>query len=91
MAAPNKVVGPSPGINAPEDFAAVTPSDTVDLPFRTQAIWVGVAGDVACLAKDNATSVVFKAVPVGYFLVRTNRVMATGTTATNLVACTQIS
>jgi hypothetical protein len=68
------------------DFAAATKSDTADLPFRCRALYIGVTGDVAVLAADNVTSVVFKAVPVGVLQVRTNRLMSTGTTATNVVA-----
>lgn len=75
------------GLDSPyEDFAAVTKSDTVDLPFRCRALYIGVSGDVAVLAKDNVTSIVFKAVPVGVLRVRTTRVMSTGTAATNIVA-----
>jgi hypothetical protein len=75
------------GTDAADDFYAITPSDTVDLTKRPRGIWVGVAGDVAVRAKDNSTVVVFKNCPAGSTLpARTNRVMATNTTATNLVA-----
>lgn len=75
------------GLNSPaDDCAAVTPSDTVDLPFRCRALYIGVAGDVTVLAKDNSTAVLFKAVPVGVLAIRTSRVKATGTAATNIVA-----
>jgi hypothetical protein len=78
---------PQTGINSPNDYQTVVPSDTVDLRFRCSAVYVGVTGDIACQAKDNATVVVFKAVPAGaWFPLRTNRIMATNTTATNLIA-----
>lgn len=65
--------------------AAITPSDTVDLPSQAKAIYVGGAGDV--LATIGGTDVTFKAVPVGTVLhITATRVKATGTTATNLVA-----
>lgn len=87
MAAPDNFPQAIVGLDSPyEDCAAVTKSDTVDLAFRCRALYIGVTGDVAILAKDNATSVVFKAVPVGVLRVRTTRVMSTGTTATNMVA-----
>lgn len=70
-------------------FAAITPNDSADLSIFTRAIYVGVAGDVACIGSaDGLTaSIVFKAVPAGTVLpVAARRVFATGTTATNLVA-----
>jgi hypothetical protein len=78
---------PAPGINSPEDMQTVTPSDSTDLRFRCRVVYVGVTGDIACQARDNSTVVVFKAVPAGaWFQMRTNRIMATNTTATNLIA-----
>jgi hypothetical protein len=67
-------------------FQAVTPNDGVDLNFKTRAIYVGGAGNVAC-RNALGVSVTFVAPPVGSFIpVVTDRVMATGTTATNLIA-----
>lgn len=75
-----------PGINAPEDYANVTPSDTVDLAFRCRAVWVGVAGNITFQARDGVTTAVMTAVPAGqWVLLRTNRIMATGTTATGIL------
>lgn len=66
--------------------AAVTPSDTTDLSFTTRALYIGGAGNVTLIDANNNTTT-FQAVPVGSVLpVRTNRVKATGTTATNLIA-----
>ncbi len=75
-------------ITAARHAQAVTPSDTVDLNKVTSAIYVGVTGDVALiLANDpDVAPVVFKACPVGLMQVQARRVMATGTTATNIVA-----
>jgi len=87
MSAPDNFPQAIVGLDSPyEDFAVATKSDTVDLPFRCRALYIGVTGDVAVLAKDNATSIVFKAVPVGVLRVRTTRLMSTNTTATNVVA-----
>lgn len=68
--------------------AAITPSDTTDLDRYAKALYVGVSGDVKVLAAgdDDAGGVTFKSHPIGYLPVRVRRVLATGTTATNLVA-----
>ena len=68
------------------NWRAVTPSDTVDLPQPTDALWVGGAGNVAAVLQNNQP-VVFTAVPAGAWLpIAVRRVNATGTTATGLVA-----
>lgn len=77
---------PRRGVDSPDDFEAVVPSDTVDLNFNASCFWIGVTGDVALMNKAGV-GVVWKAVPAGYFAARSSRVMATGTTATNIVAC----
>lgn len=67
-------------------FRAVTPSDTKNIkggPAR--ALYIGVSGDVVVL-NENDAAVTFKAVPVGILPISTNRVNATGTTATDIVA-----
>ncbi len=66
---------------------AVTPSDTVSLPFASKAIYVGGAGNIAIRAVNDAAPVVLSGVPAGTVLrVRAAYVMATNTTATNIVA-----
>jgi hypothetical protein len=69
-----------------DDFRAITPSDSVDLPFRCRGIYCGGAGVVALLAKDGTTSVPFTVTAGMVLMARTTRVMLTGTTATLLVA-----
>lgn len=71
---------------------AIVPSDTVPLS-PCSAIYVGGAGDIVLVPSGNAgasvaaASVTLKAVPVGTVLhVSAQYVMATGTTATDLVA-----
>lgn len=70
--------------------AAVTPSDTVDLPDTPKGLYVGTGGDVALIAVGaaaGAAAVVFRNLPSGSLLpVRTRRVAAIGTTATDIVA-----
>lgn len=66
------------------DAFAITPNDTVAAPFT--ALYIGGAGDVTLISRNTGASVVFKAVPVGTTLyVAGSQVMATGTTATNIV------
>lgn len=73
----------SPARNA----VTVTPSDTADLTSVSKALYVGVSGDVTVNTLGGATAVTFKAVPAGMILpVRCTRVLATGTTATSIVA-----
>lgn len=66
----------------PHDTNAFTPG------FPVKALFVGVTGDVTVLpAAPGATSVLFKAVPAGTVLpISVNRVYATGTTATTMLA-----
>lgn len=68
--------------------AAITPNDGTDLAFVTRGIYVGVTGDVAVnMANTPGANVIFKAVPAGSLLpLAVARVLATGTTATNIVA-----
>lgn len=66
---------------------AVTPSDTTAINCR--AIYVGGAGNVAVKTSSGAASVTFTAPPVGAILplmIDGGQIMATGTTATLLVA-----
>lgn len=73
---------------------AVTPSDTNDLPnSAAMALYVGVTGNVTVCCQRTAPgvasqqNVTFTAVPAGTVLPLTCfRVLATGTTATGIVA-----
>lgn len=66
--------------------AAVTPSDTVPLPFASKRLFVGGAGNVALVTTGGAM-VTYTGVPAGFYLqVRAATVKATGTTATDIVA-----
>jgi len=65
---------------------AVTPSDSTALAETTRALYVGGAGDISVLMQSGA-SLDFTAVPVGTVLpIRVDRVNATGTTASAIVA-----
>lgn len=71
-------------------YAAVTPSDTADLPDGPcGALYIGVSGDVCLVSPEAPTTdqgVVFKSVPIGPLPIGARRVRSTGTTATNIVA-----
>lgn len=68
------------------DAAVVTPSDTVNLPDGPcRMLYIGVTGDVTIITM-NGNTVLFKAVPVGILRMRAACVLATGTTATNILA-----
>ena len=66
--------------------AVLTPSDSTPLASIPKAIYVGVAGDITMILARDTVAVLFKAVPNGVLPVRPLQVMATGTTATNIVA-----
>lgn len=66
--------------------AAVTPSDATVLS-GVQGIYIGGAGNLAVMPYGSSTAVTFIAPPVGTVLrLRVSKVMATNTTATNIVA-----
>lgn len=66
-------------------FGSVTPNDTGIINY-TRALYVGGGGDLTVIREDGI-AVLFKAVPTGALLpIRVNGVMATGTTATYIVA-----
>lgn len=69
----------------PEDAAAVTPSDTADLP-QFSVIYVGGAGNVK-VTTAQGSAVTFSGVNAGTVIpVRVRRVWSTGTTATLITA-----
>jgi len=64
---------------------AISPSDSTLLPETTRGLYVGTAGDIALLMLSGE-SLTFAAVPAGAVLpLRLTKVMATGTTADNIV------
>ena len=81
------VVKDIPELDSPAGrAAAVTPSDSAYLTSASRALYVGGAGDVALVTVGDDT-VTFVAVPAGSILpVRVKRVLATGTTATSILA-----
>lgn len=83
---PDNFASNSPSLNGPASGAGVvTPADGTDLATFSRALWIGVAGNVAVTMLEGQT-VTFVAVPIGWLDVRAKRVLATGTTATSIVA-----
>ena len=88
--------GPATAAGDPSTNALlVTPSDTAPLPFITNRIWVGTAGNVAVVMMNASgasgppllAATTFSAVPAGTMLsIRVKQVMATNTTAIGIVA-----
>ena len=64
---------------------AITPSDVATIP-NTRAIYVGGTGNITVRMADGQDNVVFATVPVGILSIQVDKVYATGTGATNLVA-----
>ena len=75
------------GLDSPAgDAASVTPNDGADLATASRALYIGGTGNVAVVTVGGDT-VTFANVPSAAILpVRVARVLATGTTATNIVA-----
>ncbi len=70
----------------PPSAAEITPSDAVDLAFATRAIYVGGAGNLKVRMLDGS-QITFTNVQAGaQYAMRVDRVLATGTTATGIVA-----
>ena len=66
---------------------AITPSDGSDLTLYPRSIYVGTAGNVKLVPIEAAddTGVLFKNVPAGAQIIGARRVLATGTTAADIV------
>lgn len=73
-------------LNSPCGAAvAVTPDDDVEFDPSSRYVWVGGLGNLAVTMLDGSV-VTFTAVPAGTSLpIRVRKVMATNTTATNIV------
>lgn len=73
-------------IQAGQHCISITPSDSVAVADTLRALYIGGAGNVAIKATTDSTAVTFVGVPAGSILpVSANYVMATNTTATNIV------
>ena len=77
---------PTTNNELPSAIAAnITPHDTNTLTYASRALYIGGAGNVTVVM--NGASVLFAGLGAGTILpIRTDKVMSTGTTATNIVA-----
>jgi hypothetical protein len=64
---------------------AVTPSDVLNIGPATRALYIGGTGNLTVLMAGGQT-VLFTALPIGWYPISVTRVFSTGTTATNIVA-----
>lgn len=80
--------GYNKGLTSPATkLRAVTPADDTDQDPVPRALWIGSAGNIAIIAADDSSAVTLLAVAAGTQLnIRAKRVMATNTTAGNIVA-----
>jgi hypothetical protein len=73
-------------LTAPPSAAAeITPSDTAELSFATRAIYVGTAGNLRLRMLDGSTVTLTNLQSGAMYALRSDRIMATGTTAGGLV------
>ena len=76
----------APSLTSPVSAgAAITPSDTVDLPQATRVLYVGIPGDVRVQLVGGDEVTLIAAQGGAMYPIRAARVLATGTTAGALV------
>jgi len=71
-----------------EDAFAITPDDAAELIVNAGALYIGITGNVA-IVTTSGKQVTFIAVPAGILPVKAKKVLATGTTAGNIVGLTR--
>lgn len=88
MATPPAAYGPASAYDTPPISAsAVTPSDGTPLANNCRGLYIGGVGNVSVKLGNDSTAVAFSNVPAGTILPGNyTYVMATGTTATSIVA-----
>jgi hypothetical protein len=75
------------GLTSPfNDAAEVTPSDSTDLSNTTRAIYVGSQGSLKVRMAGSGNDVTFVLDKHSLLEIRVTRVLATGTSASNIVA-----
>ena len=73
-------------LNSPGDvFYAITPSDTADIALKPRAVIVGNSGNLAVIDSLGITTVIPNLVAGIFHPIRPVRILAAGTTATNIV------
>lgn len=66
--------------------AAITGNDGTDLSSPARSLYIGVAGNLTVQMYPNGELVTFTNVPVGILPVQVKRLMATGLSASGIVA-----
>ena len=75
------------GLTSPyNDAAAVTPSDSTDLANTTRALYIGSQGTITVRMAGSGNDVQFSLDKHEILPIRVTRVLATGTSASNIVA-----
>jgi len=75
------------GLESPaREAAEIMPDDITDLGHTSRSLYIGTPGDIAVHMVGETSVIVFKAVATGVLPIRVDRVLATGTTAGDLVA-----
>lgn len=76
------------GLESPASkAAAVAGNDAADLTDTSRALYVGTGGNLAVILAHNTAPVTLVGVPSGVILpIRVKRIMATNTTASNIVS-----
>lgn len=85
---PDPFSGDRINLNDPATFAAaITPHNSNSLPDTPRALYIGTGGTLVLIPAGQTTSVTLVNVASGQVLpIRATHVLATGTTATNIVA-----
>jgi len=69
---------------SPLGFKYITPDDDKDLDPRPRRLYIGLTGDLA-LRNNAGDSIIFQNVAVGFVDISPDRVLATGTTASQII------
>ena len=73
-------------LHSPGDvFYSIVPSDTIEIPLRPRAIVVGTSGNLAVVDGLGVTTIIPNLVAGIFHPIRPVRILATGTTASNIV------
>jgi hypothetical protein len=67
-------------------FAPITPSDTDNISLSITGLYVGTSGDLNIVPQNGDDSVMLRNVPVGQIRIAPRKILATGTTASNIIA-----
>ena len=65
---------------------AIVPDDQTDMAFTSRALFVGQGGDLTVHMVGKTEPITFRNLPVCLLPIRVDRVLATGTTVTDIVA-----